>query len=277
MAGKIDAEFLKKHHFWVMLAPASLFVFLSWIFVVTSVADETTEKDNTNKSELAKLDQAKKAARATLGKLNQKKKELEDQQNKMWLQAWSEQKDIFTWPTGYSNSNEYEEAKRMPFGAGGYLDKEKKELVDLDESRFDGIRKEFRDVYQPEFVKLANSLDPMQFAGGGLEAVLKTPKWTTVKPSSEDIWLALEDLWVEREILGKVGEVNRAAAKFTPKKDMPGSFESPIWEVQLKVEQRRSGCTQRSRQLSGRPIAKSLAAPSGVRHWQCVEIAGLVQ
>ena len=164
-----------------------------------NVADETTEKDNTNKSELAKLDQAKKAARATLGKLNQKKKELEDQQNKMWLQAWSEQKDIFTWPTGYSNSNEFEEAKRMPFGAGGFHDKEKKELVDLDESRFDGIRKEFRDVYQPEFVKLANSLDPMQFAGGGLEAVLKTPKWTTVKPSSEDIWLALEDLWVERE------------------------------------------------------------------------------
>jgi uncharacterized protein YpmS len=231
MAGKFDAEFAKKHHFWLLLAPAALFVMLACIFVISDVAGDTETKDADNKKKFGELDQYKKAARKTIEKLNKQKEEVEKQQKLIWDQAWKEQEYLNKWPEGYSDSKALEEAKKMPFGA-----------TDLDKQEFAAIRREFgqEPILLAEYNKIEENLQPMQWAGG-MKGVLQPPDWTRVLPNSEDMWLALENLWVQREILGKVAEVNKRAAKFELKPNTTDVYRSKIWEVQLKVERKEGG------------------------------------
>ena len=62
-------------------------------------------------------------------------------------------------------------------------------------------RSQFRDrkVYPEEYAELIRAVEPIQFSGGW-EHVLRPASFPRL-PSSEDMWLAMEDLWVQRAVL----------------------------------------------------------------------------
>ena len=59
-------------------------------------------------------------------------------------------------------------------------------------------------------------------------------------PKSEQIWLALEDIWVQRAMLEPIREVNDNTAAFTPVADpkstpLKKQFRSRIWDLTIEV------------------------------------------
>src|SRR5262249_2249445 len=90
--------------------------------------------------------------------------------------------------------------------------------------------------------------EPMQF-NGGWQSVLRFVRDWKLLPSSEEIWLALEDFWVQREVLWAINQVNYNAAQFSlvpsdkKEKDDPlhRKFQSRIWEGELWVENEAKG------------------------------------
>src|SRR5262249_35633020 len=80
-------------------------------------------------------------------------------------------------------------------------------------------RGEFRkeEVYLNEYDKLPEIIAPTQFAGGHWGYVLLRCVWDWPKlPSAEDVWLAVEDLCVQRELLKNIRDVNQMFAVFLP-------------------------------------------------------------
>jgi hypothetical protein len=92
--------------------------------------------------------------------------------------------------------------------------------------------------------------------------------WGEVDPKSDQLWLALEDIWVQRAMLEAVRQVNKDVGRFDriPRRDDNGnelpddplrrSFQSRLWKVDLDVTQRESDrrwvVTGRLRNLSDR-------------------------
>lgn len=81
-------------------------------------------------------------------------------------------------------------------------------------------------------------------AGGeGWQAVLRhVTEWgTTNKPTIPELWLALEDIWVQRELLAIVARTNTALTKFEPEfsfwnhSPLNRTFTSRLWSINLEV------------------------------------------
>src|SRR5262249_30788170 len=91
--------------------------------------------------------------------------------------------------------------------------------------------------------------------------------WGKIPPSSEECWLAQEDLWVKREVLDIVrGALNHAArferSEIDLKKEPPGPgitahhrFVNNTWQVDLLIEQQPG---QRHKFISGRSTIKNI-------------------
>ena len=72
-----------------------------------------------------------------------------------------------------------------------------------------------------EYEELPAIIAPTKFAGNGWNNVLRyRPGWNTL-PTSEDCWLAIEDLCVQREILKDIHNVNQLLARFLPEPLLP--------------------------------------------------------
>lgn len=83
-----------------------------------------------------------------------------------------------------------------------------------------------------------------QGAGGnGWPAVLRhVTEWgTTQKPTVPELWLALEDIWVQRELLAAVARTNTALTQFEPEfsfwdySPLKRTFTSRLWSLDLEV------------------------------------------
>jgi len=84
---------------------------------------------------------------------------------------------------------------------------------------------------------------PSGAGGDGWQAVLRhVTEWgTTNKPTIPELWLALEDIWVQRELLGIVARTNTALTKFEPEfsfwnhSPLKRTFTSRLWSISLEV------------------------------------------
>ena len=229
MAAKIDKEMLKKHHFWLLFAPVGIFLLIAWYGLAAEVPDtidDTKKKYETKQKEYA----AKKELqpRKALDDCDKQLRVTDVQRTKMWHEGWAEQKDLFVWPVGYADQQKAI-VNRHKFGD------------EIPEQPF-AVRDQFRDpkVYPNEYKQLVKLLEPIQYRGGQWEKILRYKETWGVVPSSEDMWLAMEDLWVQRELLLAIHKVNVDAARFT-KVDSKGEtplnrqFKSRLWEVDLQV------------------------------------------
>jgi hypothetical protein len=197
----MDKQTLKKHHFWILLAlsvPLVFVVLAGTVFGVGSAAVEAKSKiDKRNKE----LTDAAPKCQQYLDNLELQKGELEKQRNRVWSEVYKAQAGLIHWPARLARLD------RAYFG-----DK----VAEDDRAIF-----RENDVYLREYEELPAIIAPTKFAGNGWNAVLRyRPSWNTL-PTSEDCWLAIEDLCVQREILEDIHNVNQLLARFLPVPQLP--------------------------------------------------------
>ncbi len=231
MAGKFDKEIIKKHHFWFLFAPVALFTLISWFALFAEVPDDITKTEDANKSERTKHAGVKGQPRKALDEFGKQLSTLETRKIDMWREAWNGQKEIYTWPEGFTDKQR-EVVRHLKFG---------------EEIQDEQFRNQFRgrNVYEKEYTKLVEQMEPMKFKDGWEKVVRYVASWGRV-PSSEDVWLAMEDFWVQRELLVAIDRVNKNAAMFHPvTKRVDGTevpkdpkrrvFHNRFWELELRL------------------------------------------
>src|SRR5207302_1365632 len=98
----------------------------------------------------------------------------------------------------------------------------------------------FTRFYLQLYPELADRIKPTKFAGGWQSVLRYVANWGEATPKSEQLWLAMEDLWVQRAVLEPIKVVNDEIKAFQPV-DEPGStplkkkFRNRVWELTLEV------------------------------------------
>jgi hypothetical protein len=255
MAMKIDKEYLVKHHFWFMLAAYLPLVVLSLVLLWTSVAGAIDKRATDLKSLKDKVKTNTKPDAKNMAWIDaatKKAEALAKQKNKVWSEVWNGQAAIFTWPEPLAHLD-----------ALDYGDK-----IDRSEDRDTYIND--KKCYSKQLTDMVALVQPVNNKGEGV--VQFRDNWKTVinhvepwfgksaaltVPSSEEIWLAQEDLWVQRELLQIIRDTNDGLAvyeksKFStkPLKDEIDRqvFENPRWRIEIGIsrDQMRYRITNRS-------------------------------
>src|SRR5215212_18515 len=194
---KLDKETMKKQHFWLLLIPLFIGLLLAWLGLFFGVADATQEKLAENDKEKKAVEAAKAQSKKTLQLYDERKEELFKLRTQRWLEMWNLQQAIYEWPAELTEEL-VAKIKPLKFGAP------------INDSSFINA---YRDEGMKGYEKLAAEAAPLQFAGDWRTALRTVPAWKR-NPSSEDIWLAAEDYWVQREVVLALAGVNKAAAAF---------------------------------------------------------------
>ncbi|GIW82129.1 MAG: hypothetical protein KatS3mg105_3936 [Gemmatales bacterium] len=239
---KIDKETLIKNHFWILTALFMPLALVMLLVMWTTVAGEVASKKN-------KLDEIKGTLKRNahpqvknphwVNVLKEKQRELTEQKLKAWRTMYEGQKDVMTWPAEL-----------------------KDRFRDLDMKRFgEQLSVDFRDAYVnrdacyrkqvDELVKIVQPVDEkgegvVQFRGGWDQVIRYVSRWYnpkagTTAPTTEEVWLAQEDLWVQRELLRAVREANDFTAELKKAPEppkQPGETDHQIfynarWKLEL--------------------------------------------
>jgi len=243
MAAKFDKEMMKKQHFWLLLIPLFIGLLLAWLGLFSFVSDATAKKAEENTNEKKKVDSAKAQSKAQLGLYDKRKDELFDLRTKRWEQMYVDQKGIYEWPTDLGD-DQIAKVKDLKFGA------------EISDTSFLDV---FRDLFMKGYDEVAKDISPMQFAGDWRSVLRNVPTWKR-NPTYEDVWLAIEDYWVQRELVAALAGVNKEAAKLQkpaevaandPRRNPPNSplkdsatertFVGRTWRLDLKLELRPTG------------------------------------
>jgi hypothetical protein len=228
---------LKKHHFWILAGLAPLLALLTIVFLMTGpggakdkAAEEIKKNNDTAKG-------SNPPGKVKLEKdFPEQKKTLNERREILWKANYEAQKGIFGWPQSPRLADL--EKRYTKFGA---------KMETLHNQAFEDFKN--RDVYEAAYDRVAEEIKPTTFPGGSWRRVLRyVSNWTEKYPTSDQIWLALEDLWVQRGLLLPVKEVNAAASKFELVKAPAGpdgkqadppplkrTFRNRVWELELEV------------------------------------------
>jgi len=235
---KLDKETMKKQHFWLLLIPLFIGLLLAWIGLFVSVSGATEEKAKANDEKKKKIENTKAQPKKMLELYDVRKGELYDLRTQRWKEMWELQHAIFDWPASLTEE-QIAKVQNLKFGT---------EILDS------SFLNSFRDHYVEEFDKVNKDLEPLQFNGGWRQVLRYVPKWTR-NPESEDVWLAVEDFWVQRELLRALAQVNKDAAQFQKVAPAPGTTDDPkhrvfynrIWQVDLTINDDKGGTTIRGK------------------------------
>jgi hypothetical protein len=204
---KVDKQALKKHHFWILLGVFGFFAFLLILLVPILVGSEIEDKEK-------KLDEVEKDLKSNSSPITdahtkvQKKQisTLEDRRDSLWREMFKAQQNILVLPTALQ-----ERVKGLKFG-----DEIEKDLVS-----------KFRDpsIYLASYEQIVPTIKPTEYKGSW-DAVLQPIAWNmSILPSSEEVWLSVEDLCVRREVLRVIREANMITARFS--REAYGASDKP--------------------------------------------------
>jgi hypothetical protein len=234
----IDKETLIKHRFWIALG---VFVVLLLVGVILIPTVQGSINDTYQKKFLA----SKKAAEGIPNNpkspfwrkpLEEKESELKGQKGIVWRQAWEPRSDLMTWPEGGS-ARLSEKLSNAYFG--DYI-------APNDRSEYGAkLYKQYLDS-----LHLADIVKPAEFSGSWEAILTPVGEWdVNSTPTIEEIWLAQEDLWVKRELLGIIRATLDGVRIFNevpPDKDAkedplpPGAkrqrMRNANWELNLVLE-----------------------------------------
>jgi hypothetical protein len=236
---KMDKENFIKYHFWYLLGLLVPLIFLALIMLWTSTAGAISTKQaaiEKSKTQLKGVVSGEPRNQKWTEALDKKSKAIEAQESKNWKAAWEPQADIMTWPPALS-----EKMKDAYFG-------------DQVDSR---LRADYTkdDQYASQIDPIVEIVQPVnsrgegavQCATGNWATFLQTADWSSdPTPSAEEIWLAQEDLWVQRELLRIVREANDSVARLKkldnpPKIDKAQqeidhqTFANPTWRIEVAL------------------------------------------
>ena len=266
---------LKKHHFWILFGLVPLFVLIAIFAISSSVGGEVTKRNTDIES--TKKDLASKSNPKGKGVLELWEKqigEVKGKQDGLWLKNWDLQarsKRIYAWPKSSRFTNfvgktkvdgkDVDKAVKLEdlrFGAN---------IPDNDNQYLEFLRAEFYktqfstvgisklDDLGPGFKGMADRIAPTQFLGGWERILRHVNDWGTKALTSEQIWLIMEDIWVQRSLLESIELVNEYMAAFErvkyedkakkviddpksptgPNDPLRRKFRSRIWEVTIEV------------------------------------------
>ena len=251
-----NKDVFKKHHFWILLGLVPLFVMIAALTISSSVGEAIQAKEKAYES----------SANSIKPKLNPKSEELikkikeqvtkvESKKDELHKINWDRQKDMYVWPSGSAKLKEIERLN-LAFG----------KTIPYSESQYDEFRKP--EVYLAEFSSvspkkggmplsqipgMADNIAPTQFKGGWQSVLRHVNTWDERQLTSEQIWLMMEDIWIQRSMLEAVRSVNAQMAEFQRVKyekdgvviDDPANkstddplrrkFHSRIWDLELEV------------------------------------------
>jgi hypothetical protein len=204
----MDKKALKKHHFWILLGVAVLLIPIALAGAVWGVGGEATAKAKTIDDKLKALTGQKPKGKEFRDTLDSQKTVLQSQKTRVWKDAYAAQAGLIRWPSALDQLNTAMESPNLDTPAKLYFGDP---IEDRDRAVF-----RTNDVYLAEYDRLPAVIAPTEFNGKSWQQVLRyVPAWEKL-PSSEEVWLALEDLCVEREILRDIDAVNQMLARFLP-------------------------------------------------------------
>jgi len=273
---------LKKHHFWILLGLVPLFVLIAVVTISSSVGGEIEKKNKEiedEKGKLAKLSNPKSNALIEL--MDGVIKKVDGKHGSLWKDNWDRQAPLYVWPkssrfTGFTKKDKGADGKEIDVpvrledlkfgdpishGDNQYEEFKKPEFYQALYSTA-GLSPSQKESLPPGFVAMADSIAPTQF-NGGWERILRyandLPQYNKAL-TSDQIWLLMEDVWVQRSMLQAVKSVNDEMAAFqrvkyedgkgnviddpdpknptAPKDPLRRKFRSRVWEVTLEVKTR---------------------------------------
>jgi hypothetical protein len=237
---KMDKETFIKYHFWYLLGLLVPLIFLALIMLWTSTAGAISAKQadiEKSKKSLEGVFKSEPRNQKWTDALKKKLDAITGQESKNWKSAWEPQADIMTWPPALS-----ETMKDAYFG-------------DRIDSR---LRADYTkdDQYASQIDPIIEIVQPVNSRGEGAVQCGGTGNWATFlrtadwsndpTPSAEEIWLAQEDLWVQRELLRVIREANDSVARLKKLDNPPAVdkaqqeidhqvFANPTWRIEVAL------------------------------------------
>jgi hypothetical protein len=235
-----NKDALKKHHFWILFGLVPLFVLIAVLVISSSVGGAISEK-------LAEIDREDKAIKsktnpksnALLQKMDESIKKINDKQDVLWKGNYIPQKDLYS----MLDSPGWKAIEKLGLRFGDKIPNRWDEFEDFKKEEY----------YKTRFEQMAKSVAPTKFAGGWENVLRHVNYFTDVRLTSEQIWLMMEDIWVQESILDAIESVNLLMAEFKRVKferdgqvvDDPADkahqdplrrkFKSRTWDVELEV------------------------------------------
>jgi hypothetical protein len=205
---KVDKDALVKHRFWVGLGAFTLLwliILMVALFSAGSKAAENATKLKKQKDDVTNQKDIKNEKFTSL--VTEKKQELEKQKDQVWKQAWLGQTNMMFWPHPQRRPEVWERLERE-----GYFGEE----------IAPGERSDYKNdgVYDSQLPVqgeggLRDALWPVQAKGGDWNLLIRRATFDPHNiPTNEEMWLAQEDLWVQRELLGIVKDALESARWF---------------------------------------------------------------
>ncbi|MBL8864455.1 MAG: hypothetical protein JNK93_02710, partial [Planctomycetia bacterium] len=97
-------------------------------------------------------------------------------------------------------------------------------------------------AYADAYAKLGASVAPTKLKGGWNSVLRWVGDWGPLLPESQQLWIVMEDIWMQRALLSPIVAVNQAITEFKPvapiTSPMKRKFVSRIWELDLEIAPR---------------------------------------
>jgi hypothetical protein len=240
---KVDKETLIKHRFWIGLGVFLLFWLILTIvlpFTIGSLAAAKRKEFTDAVKSVEGIKEPRKhfANPAWVAPLQSKEEILKGKKNEVWKASYEPQDGIMTWPSDPQNISPLNESlKNAYFGDP---------LSDRDRLRY------AEELYNPtsgdsQFASFKYAIAPAYYQSGSYETAIR-PVRDMKHPTSEECWLAQEDLWVKRELVNVIRTAMDTVGHFTKFEPQqkpalpPGAvgaqyFRNSNWELELIFEQ----------------------------------------
>jgi hypothetical protein len=250
MATKIDKETLIKHRFWILLG-AFVPLWLIALIILLGVASlvEAKRKEYTKQVDVVtKINNPNTKSEHYIDPLKEQESKLRDQKLKVWGEVWDSQIDPDTkqhfmddWPYNDKTPTLQRLAREGKFF--GPINDER-ELVTYRDQLYKKYVEQKRDTYEKILAKYPAQpgYTPVQINWDKVMPIreLKPDKL----PTSEECWLAQEELWIKQQLFRAIRDALDASARFEPEKDvkpLPNTvghylFRNPNWELDLRIE-----------------------------------------
>lgn len=208
---KFDKETLIKQRFWVLLGTVVPLVIAGLVVLWMGAGDEIEAKAKAldeSKQKLSGIITSPPENKKFTSALEVRKREVLQKELEIWGRAWKGQEPDFTsWPVPPASEGTFTVNLKDQY-FGDFIPDNDRDLYRRPE------------VYRPYVAEVYELAEPynkfgevmVQFKGGWEKVLRYVDTWKDPVPWNEEVWLAQEDLWVQREMMRIVRAANESVA-----------------------------------------------------------------
>jgi hypothetical protein len=248
---KLDKETLIKHRFWVALIAFAPLFLIAWLVLWLSVSDKVQAKAKEFNESVANIDKVKDPKNKNyVEPMTEKKGKLEVHKIKVWKEVYDPQWNLaIEWPYDPQKTPKLAEMYKESFG--GPYDPQTKKPVEIPyeqrQSYREDLYKPYREEKRKEFMELAAPMTMDFDRVIEMPQIAEHPEYT---PTTEEIWLTQETVWVKRELLGLLQATLFNIGYFRPVEDKSAlptgyvnrfRYSNSNWELELLLRKGERG------------------------------------